>query len=210
MNFECHISQQPHRSFLLCELVWTSPPGTAPIQKGSTSEQASKVYSAHWSSPSLAWKFMDIILMKLRQERYCLEKCTHADHSFSSWWTNNTDVSFYSYILRQTAEKAALILILQSQRYTQQWLVLVRCTELAEPGVLWPGHSFMLCLGFSFLSHKASAQKRRIVNYGNCYHLCQRELNSVSCRSGYAIDYGNSNHMAYTGRSGHQSQPPWI
>lgn len=63
---------------------------------------------------------MDIILMQLKQETYCLEKCTHANHRFSYLWTNSDYLSFYSHILRQGAEKVALILILQSQSYRQQ------------------------------------------------------------------------------------------
>lgn len=136
--------------------------------------------------------------MQLRQENCPLEKSTHGNHSFIYLWTSNADLSFFfSYILRQNAEKAVFILILKSQRCTQQWLFLVTYTKLTEE--LWPGHSFMLCLGFSFLSHKASTQKRRVRNYGNCYRLYQRELNSVPCRSGCGIDYPKYDHMAYTG-----------
>lgn len=77
----------------------------------------------HIGSP-LHWlrNFMDVIHIQLRQDNYSLGKCIHANHSFSYLWTNSADLNFYSHILRQSAEKAALILILQSQNYTQQWL----------------------------------------------------------------------------------------
>lgn len=46
--------------------------------------------------------------------------CSHVNQSFSYSWTNSAALSFYSRVSRQRAEKAAVMLILESQRYRQQ------------------------------------------------------------------------------------------
>lgn len=113
--------------------------------------------------------------------------CTYVNQSFSYLWPSSAALSFYSRVSRQSAEKAAVILILQSQRCRQQ-----RALKMTWPDAQnWQSQedsdrvTLACCawLGCSFLGHGVSAQKRRIIHYGNWDHLCQRQLRSLSCRS---------------------------
>lgn len=146
-------------------------------------------------------KVWDIILIWLSQENYCLEMCTHVKQFFSYSWTNWVALSFYSHLKAECRKGCCHPHFTKPEVQTavNSPNDLARCTKLAKPGGLWPGHSCMLPLGCSFLSRGACAQKRRIVHYGYCYHLCQRQLHSLPCRSSDLIHLPPWDHRAQKG-----------